>query len=273
MRFVTTRRLAPARLVLMAVLTLDIGACQQASHSPAPVAAASQSSTGSGSEPVQSTARDGPTESRNDRRSLAMTLMALPPQDQSRIHDWYALMGGSPVGNATRAQIAWMQERHYPMPADILRAQSMSDQELKDAAETEGTLAQILYVARLLRNYDAAIRAGVEPRDVPDRLWTEVARLVPRILASGSAYAGYVFAASERIMHPGSDNSATELAGLVWASKRGDTRADLRLRTPGMNAVSAASAVVAVNGLMSEALRNNPQLFSMPVLPIPQGAP
>ncbi len=172
--------------------------------------------------------------------------------------------------NANAAQIAWMRERHYPMPGDIARANSMSDAELRAAAGNGGTTAQILYVARALDNYSARMKRGGYTRWEASPL-SDIILMMRKILGSGSPYAGYLFAAESRPRHPGSveSNAARRLAGLVWASKRGDTRAKRLMNTPRIQAVDAATAGSAMSLMLSRALYANPTVFSTPVTPIP----
>lgn len=204
--------------------------------------------------------------------SFASLMRALKSQEQIQVREWYETIGAPSMDDATPAQIAWMQARHYPMPADIARAKSMSTTDLKAAASTGDTTASILYAARLLKEYNTRISAGM-PYSNPTqgRLAREAAGLMPRILASGSPFAGYLFAARYRLMYPRNTatNAATQLAGLVWASKFGDTRANRLLDTPLLQGVDAASAGAAMNLILKKATNANPALFLRPVVPIP----
>ena len=165
-----------------------------------------------------------------------------------------------------------MQARHYPMPNDIVRAESMSDAELKAAAATEDPTAQILYVARLLNKYSANIERGMSFNDRGQvRLQTEIGQIMPQILASGSPYAGYLYAAKVRLMGSnGVESSASaQLAGLVWASKFGDIRANQLMNTPEVQVVDAALAIAEMSSMLNDATRGGEKVFSTPVVPIP----
>lgn len=210
--------------------------------------------------------------------SFANLLRELDPQEQAKVHGWYRRLGTPSMNDATPAQVAWMQARNYPMPADIARADSMSTADLKTAADTGNPTAQNLYLARLLVEYHRVYGSINGPSDParyrdPNRrlLLHEINRSMPEILASGSPFAGYLFAARYRLMYPENTatNAATQLAGLVWASKFGDTRASRLLSTSAVQAVDAATAGAAMNLILKRAARANPRLFLIPPTPIP----
>lgn len=204
--------------------------------------------------------------------SFAGLMQTLPAKEQTQARRWYQHIGGPPMNDATPAEVAWMQARHYPMPNDIVRAESMSDAELKAAAATEDPIAQILYVARLLDKYSANIERGMSFNDRGQvRLQTEIGQIMPQILASGSPYAGYLYAAKVRLMDSsGVESSASaQLAGLVWASKFGDTRANQLMNTPEVQAVDAALAIAEMSSMLNDATRGGEKVFSTPVVPIP----
>lgn len=160
------------------------------------------------------------------------------------------------------------------MPSDIVRAESMSDAELKSAANAADPVGSILYAARLLDQYNANVKVGAQFNQTEQLgLLVEIGRVMPQVLASGSPYAGYLYAAKARLMNP--DNielvAASQLAGLAWASKLGDTRANRLMDDPQVQAVDALLASVATNSMLSDALQGNAQVFAMPVAPIPAG--
>lgn len=211
-------------------------------------------------------------------RGFAALMGDLKASQQNLVREWYRRFGGPPMGEATPAQVAWMQARGYPMPADISRAESMSEAELRTAANSGDTAAEILYVSHLLSEYNriyGSVKGTIDPARYRDpnriRLLDEIARMMPRVLASGSPYAGYLYAAKERMAHPDDleSNAASLLAGLVWASKLGDTRANRLLNTPSVQAVNAATAGAAMNLMLKKALYANPTLFTAPIVPIP----
>lgn len=260
------------QLTLFAVLGLSLGACHQGSD--ATVAKVDQT-TNQEAQNTSSSAAQTTTLGADPRwaQSFTSLMQSQPAKEQSRVRDWYDRIGAPAMDDATPAQVAWMQAHHYPMPADIVRSESMSNAELK-AASTSDTTAAILYVARLLKAYDSRVSAAGASGSAADDLWIEVSATMRQIFASGSPYAGYLYAAQDRVMHPDIEsNAATQLAGLVWASKFGDTRADALLKMPTVRAVGAATAVSATNLMLKTALYGNPTLFSTTVSPLPPSQP
>jgi hypothetical protein len=270
--------------LLVVGLGLSLAACHQSS----PTADATAKSAADRSTDVASRQPSGgtiptakPAATGVQARGFATLMQALPADKQVRVSDWYKRMGGPPIDNGTPAQVAWMEARHYPMPADIARAASMSQAKLRSAADTGNTTAQILYTTRLLNEYNAYITADTpmtvaryrDPNFV--RLGGEIDRMMRQILPSGSPYAGYLFAAKARLMNPSNDKliASSQLAGLVWASKFGDARANRLLDAPTMQAVDAAAAATAINGMLTAAMYANPSLFSATIVPIPASHP
>lgn len=279
------RSLYRYRAALLAVgLGLSLAACHQssptaneaaASDAARSTGAASRQSSGNTTQAAKPAATEAPTQ------SFARLMQALPAKEQAHVSDWYERMGGPSMDNATPAQVAWMQARHYPMPADVARAALMSKTELKSTADSGDTTSQILYVARLLGEYNAYVSTGTPMTEAQYRnpnlapLVIEIGRMMRQILPSGSPYAGYLYAARARLMYPnnGESNAATQLAGLVWASKFGDTRAKALLNAPAVQAVDAATAASAINLMLKTALYGNPTLFSTTVSPLPAPRP
>lgn len=212
------------------------------------------------------------------KQSFSVLIQALPMEQRIRVREWYRRIGGPPMDGSTPAQVAWMQAQHYPMPADIVRAASMNDKELKAAANAGDTTAEILYTGRLLDEYSRRFAsATASPAPVSwhgperSRLVNEINLKLPQILASGSPFAGYLYAAKDRLMNPGDveSNAAALLAGTVWAIKFGDIRANRLLDDPTVQAVNAATATATMNLVLKDAMRHNPKVFSTPVIPIP----
>lgn len=215
----------------------------------------------------------------SETHSFAALMGRLDADQQVQVREWYSRINAPSMDKATPPEVAWMRARGYPMPADIARAATMSEAELKAAAGSGETTALVLYIARLLEIYERAygsVQGRLDPARYRDpariRLVLEVGRTMPQVLASGSPYAGYLYAAKDRLMCPGSveSNAASQLAGLVWASKLGDTRADQLLNDPFVRAVDAATASTAMSLMLHKAMYVNPQFLSMPVIPIPQ---
>lgn len=206
-------------------------------------------------------------------QTYAMLMDALPATDQRTVRDWYDRLGAPPIDSATSRQIAWMQARSYPMPADIARAASMNNAQLKAEASAGEPTAQILYAARLLSDFQAMAATGVSSNDRRRlKLVIEIQQTTLQALASGSPYAGYLYAARTRLMYPDQGEAiiAAQLAGLVWASKFGDGRANELLLAPTLQAVDATTAVSAVSTMLVAAQAMNPRLFTATVVQIPR---
>lgn len=263
-----------ARLLLVGMFGLVLAACHPTPSDPPTPLDASQARAD-----LPDTARaqlTSETSAPVSAQSFMVQLQALPANEQTRVSDWYRRIGGPPMDDATPAQFAWMRARNYPMPEDIARAAAMSDAELKAAAGAGNTIAKMLYCARLLDQFHAREAAGAPFGDpILMRLLSEISLLMPEILGSGSPYAGYLYAAKSRLMHPRNDegNAADLLAGLVWAGKFGDTRAYRSLNVPNMQAVDAGTAGSAMASMLMTAIFANPHLFSTPAIPMPEASP
>lgn len=266
-------------VILAVILSLPLGACHKGQpdtrSAKASAVGTSREVSGTTTHPVHSS-NTGPIFTQ--ARSFAALMGDLEASQQIRVREWYQRLGSPPMDDATPAQVAWMQARGYPMPADISRAASMSKAELMVASSSGDTTAEILYVAHLLNEYNriyGAAKGPIDPARYHDpnriRLLDEIVRTMPRVLASGSPYAGYLYAAKERLTHPDDpeSNAASLLAGLVWASKFGDARANRLLSTPTVQAVNATTAGAAMNLMLKKALYANPALFATPIAPIP----
>lgn len=207
--------------------------------------------------------------------TFTVLMNELPAQQRVLVRDWYERLGAPSTESATAAQTNWMRKQHYPMPSDIAHQASMSTAELKAAASTGRTGAQILYLARQLHNFGQHLAQGygytrrkISP--LPDIITT-----MRQLLGSGSPFAGYLYAAKARTLSPGNEKAiaSARLAGLIWASKFGDTRATRLLNDPKMQAVNAGTVAVEVSTMLDTALQVNPQLFTTPVTPIPPSHP
>lgn len=263
-----------ASVMLVCTLGLSLGACHQGPPAATPTVSDADRSTNHVPQKASDTTAHSATfrSAPPPTQRFASMVQALPTKEQTRVRDWYQRIGGPSMDGATAAQIAWMQARHYPMPADIARAESMNEAELKAAADTGDTTAQILYVVRLLDEYSEHASANTPTSEtIRRRARTEVNRMMPQVLASGSPYAGYLYAAKSRLMYPGKLelNAPAQLAGLVWASKFGDTRAGRLMRSPAVQAVNGATAAAAITVMLGIAILDNPRLFSARVSPIP----
>ncbi len=269
------------RVTLIVAVVLSLGACQERQRESASGATSVGNSAARTVEMAPNAVSKPETRDTApaETRSFAALMRRLDARQQARAREWYDRIKAPPMGDATPPEVAWMRARGYPMPSDIARAATMSEAELKAAASSGETTALVIYVARLLEEYERtydSVQGPLDPARYRDpariRLVLEVDRIMPQVLASGSPYAGYLYAAKDRLMYPSSveSNAASQLAGLVWASKLGDTRADQLLKDPVVRAVDAATASAAVSLMLHKAMYVNPQFLSMPVIPIPQ---
>lgn len=214
------------------------------------------------------TARTGPT---TRLASFAALLHRLPAAQQASVREWYERMGAPSMQGATAAQVAWMRARGYPMPDDIARAAAMSDAELRATANHGNTTARVLLVARQMQSFAARMESTGGYTRWETSALPDVILQMRELLGSGSPFAGYLYAAKARIMHPRNEEgvASSEVAGLVWASKFGDTRASLLLNDPRLQAANAAGATIEMSSMLSIALQVNPNLFSARPVAIP----
>lgn len=260
-----------ASVLLVGILGLSLGACDRDHAAATPTVAPELNQLAS--HVSQNGLRTTTSQTLPvSTRSFAGLMQELKPREQTQVQDWYRRIGGPPMDAVTPVQIAWMQARHYPMPADIARAASMSMAELKAEAGTGNTTAQILYAAHLLTKYSAGLSAHVPyPNKAQIHTQIEIDQILPQILASGSPYAGYVYAARKRLMSPNDEPAvaAAQLAGLVWATKFGDVRANRLLNTATVQAVDAWAATTEMDSMLEDAIHANQTLLSPTVIPIP----
>lgn len=272
MRFL---RKSQAWQLLVIIFCLVLAACRQGTAvNEAPNPSLSHKSGGTSvTAPADNVRLMKPGASVSKAQSYSALMLTLSAKDQTRVRDWYKRSGAPAMDAATANQIAWMQARGYPMPQDIARATLMTDTALKAAASTDDITAKILYTSRLLDEFEALIVTGISHND--DRrlhLVIEIQQAMLRALASGSPYAGYLYAMKARLMYPDNieSTSAAQLAGWVWASKFGDTRAIYLMKKPTVQAVDASTAASEMSVMLVMALNTNPEVFSTPVVFIPQ---
>lgn len=215
--------------------------------------------------------------------SFTALMSRLPAAQQAAVREWYHRIDAPPMRGATAGQVAWMRERHYPMPGEIARAATISTSELMAEARSGDTTAQILSIVRGLddaeRHQGQSGTSGMDStaRATFDATWG----FMQEVLGSGSPFAGYLYPVYDYEMNRILESSAglnanvverdpaRKLAGLVWASQFGDVRATLLLQDPHMQAVDAFSAGMAVQLMLSQALHANPGLFASSVVQMP----
>jgi hypothetical protein len=135
--------------------------------------------------------------------------------------------------NAKNAdEIAWKAQNGFPTVEEVLRANQMSDADLKALADAGGEKAQILYADRLAseRGLEAKKSAeqGGSPGDFskthPDleAEWTRMWKVVRQI---DSPYVGYMEAARSMWFDDSAARAQTFAAGMALAYFRGDDSA------------------------------------------------
>lgn len=256
-------------------------------HAPTAKSAEGPASTRTGPVPSRhAQSVDGRLTSDDNLASFAALIAALPAAQQVKVREWYRSVDAPSMESATAAQVAWMRERHYPMPEDIARAESMTTAELKSAARVGDLTAQILFVVRRFDEMsDESHLANPAAVALRQRSPVDATEGMLEILGSGSPIAGYLYPAYQQatakffaahgmdIDQASQDRSVAiwRLGGLVWASKLGDGRATLLLRDPQLQAVDAFNAGMAIQVILMQALHANPELLRNSVVQMPTG--
>lgn len=196
-----------------------------------------------------------------------------PQAEQSRIRVWIREHADGSMAFRSNAQWKWMQQHAYPTPDDVLRASTMSEAQLHDLAAQGDTKANFFYLTRLLDDY---ARTGAAPaassRD-RTRLQTEMTASMDRALASGSAFAGYLFGGYYAALHGKQAGDIGHATGAIWADSLGDSNAvflnpQATMGFPGVSGVRAAevyfdmfAAAARVNPYFLNARRSQGELF------------
>lgn len=176
-------------------------------------------------------------------------LQQYSPAQQTTIKDWYARYAMGSLDFDSSAQWLWMRQHGYPTPDDVLRAATMSTAQLRNLAVSGDTKANFFYLARLLDGKNNAQVSGVS--GTQDRneilLLSEMSESMSRALASGSAFAGYMFASYYVTLHDVDAVGVGRAAGLTWADSFGDSRLvftnrGMTMGFPGVSGVRTAEA-------------------------------
>ena len=129
-----------------------------------------------------------------------------------------------------------MAERGYPMPEDVIAVANLADEQLRNLAaqgnDKAGFLLHEREVAAMEARIDALTRNGESKEALlrsDQALAIERSRVRDAVQAlyvsSESPYKGYVMAQDASQLNDPSERSATTIAGLLWASQYGDSRA------------------------------------------------
>jgi len=170
-----------------------------------------------------------------------------------RSHDFRALLSAYDVVSATtlkkfnerydgaiafrtEGEFQWMEEQGFPLPEEILAAAQMPISKLRSLAESGDRKAQFLYLDRALEKVrdlrESYLRSGISPeglREIPEYgdALIEEAYAKGYVPQSDSPFAGYLMAEFSRAAF---GNQYGYMAGLLYASDRGDARAHIKLR-------------------------------------------
>ncbi|MGH8040940.1 MAG: hypothetical protein ACREPN_02725 [Rudaea sp.] len=125
-------------------------------------------------------------------------------------------------------QIAWMAQNGYPMPDDLIAAQGIDDQTLRDLADHGNDKAGFLYHDRYLERLGDRHETQLDLSNPSD---LELANALDAdhdiFLATPSPFKGYVEAADAfRVYADPMAQKARLISGLLRASQLGDSRAD-----------------------------------------------
>lgn len=187
-------------------------------------------------------------------------LKRYPLTKQAQIKAWYAKHAAGSMTFTSNAQWQWMRQHDYPTPDDVLLASMMSEAQLRDLATQGDTKANFFYLARLLDDYAQANEVSAATSRSKTQLRAELSASMYRALASGSAFAGYMFGDYYAVLHSKNLAGVGVAAGLVWADSLGDSNAVLHNRQAAMSfpGVSGVQAAEAYFDMFSAAARTNP---------------
>lgn len=193
-------------------------------------------------------------------------LQQYSPAQQAIIKAWYARYAADSLDFDSSGQWQWMQQHGYPTPDDVLRAAMLSTAQLRNLAISGDTKANFFYLARLLEgenNTQMSEVAGA-PNQNKILLQSEMSASMNRALASGSAFAGYMFASYYMALHNGDAIDIGRAAGLTWADSFGDSRPvftnrGMAMGFPGISGVRAAEVYF---DMFATAARTNPYFLN-----------
>lgn len=133
------------------------------------------------------------------------------------------------------AQVAWMAEKGYPMPEDVIAASTMSDEDLRELAEHGSVKAGFFNYLRAHEEYSEGEKAFIAgggsaaqyAQGEGNALYIAKMRSNSLVIANPySPFSGYL-QASDALTYNNADPEAGQLAivrGIVQASMAGDVR-------------------------------------------------
>ncbi|HMM58120.1 MAG TPA: hypothetical protein PKD77_11120 [Rudaea sp.] len=163
-------------------------------------------------------------------------LAQFPPAQQSLITDFDKTHFSVYDTITSPEQVAWMAQHGYPMPEDILAATRMSDDDLKRLSDHGNDKAGFLLYERMAQRIRSRVDDYVASGGNKEQLLREdfsfaldamkTATFLQSLYKdSESAYKGYAIAYDASFESDPLDRSSRIIAGLMWASKYGDSRA------------------------------------------------
>lgn len=252
--------------------TFALAAChsQQGSHGPihpksSAIALASTSSQ------YGDTYRSSPFESKASAVTSTATnyrdlLQHYSEAQQMKINAWYTRYATGSMKFESSAQWQWMQQHGYPTPDDVLRASAMPEQQLHDLAVRGDLKANFFYLARLLdgEDFTPSNDASSPPSQSKTSSRAKMSASMGRALASGSAFAGYMFGNYYAALHNQSVAGIGGAAGLTWADSMGDSRLvftdrEMAMGFPGVSGVHTAEVYF---DMFATAARANPYFLN-----------
>lgn len=200
----------------------------------------------------------------SDANNFNALIAKYPPAQQAQVKTWYQTHAVGATTFTSNAQWQWMRRHNYPTPDDILRASLMSDQQLRDLALRGDAKANFLYLARLA---DETTRIGglaALPGRQQHRLKAELSASMDQALASGSAFAGYMFGDYYAALNGAEFAGTGRATGLIWADGFGDSNAIFHspqalMGFPGVSGVRAAEVYF---DMFAAAARVNPYFLN-----------
>jgi hypothetical protein len=132
-------------------------------------------------------------------------------------------------------QIAWMAANGFPMPEDVIAAQSISNDELRNLAEKGNSKAALILYGRDIDELKTKLEAAIERTGSAKEFWQhdpdaaffrdQRDRDNALIAKTNSPYKGYVLARAAVLENDPIAASAKVAAGLLVAAYLGDSRA------------------------------------------------
>jgi len=157
-----------------------------------------------------------------------------PPDQQQRILDFDEKHFGVYRVNSPE-QVAWMAQNGYPLPEDVIAAEGLTDDDLRELARRGNDKAGFMLRERNIEKTRQKVDAYVAQGRTQADFWTgdpdaqQLAhddRLTRQIIdQSNSPYKGFVQTQEAALLSEPVGIDSTVIAGLSWARRLGDFRA------------------------------------------------